>query len=118
MEKDFKKDLIILNLLIGWEIIHLSKRGKSVAIRLREFPEEPNRFIKINFSKCELAIIIDINEDKQFEDFSIFNWRACTLSKVKMEPDGILSIFLVGEDGKLGIMKFLAGDILFEFKTK
>lgn len=38
------KDLIIFNLLFGWEIIHLSKKGRKVSIRFREFPDKGCRF--------------------------------------------------------------------------
>lgn len=118
MNKDHQKDLIIFNLLLGWEVIHLSKRGKKVTIRLREFPEKPNRFLRITFSKCKLAVIIDFNKGKQIEDFSAFDSNTCALSEVKMEPDGIFSLFLLGKDGKLGILKILSGDISFDFTSK
>jgi hypothetical protein len=32
MGNDFKKDIIILNLLIGLEVIHLAKRGRKVTV--------------------------------------------------------------------------------------
>ena len=118
MNNDCQKDLIIFNLLLGWEVIHLSKRGKKVTIRLREFPEKPNRFLRITFSKCELAAIIDFNEGKQIEDFSAFDSNTCSLSEVKMEPDGIFSLFLFNRDGRLGILKVLPGDISFNFTSK
>ena len=63
-------------------------------IRLREFPEKPNRFLRITLSKCELAAIIDLEKGWQIGDFSAFDLNACALSEVKMEPDGIFSIFL------------------------
>ena len=118
MNKDLQKDLIILNLLIGWEVIHLSKRGKKVTIRLREFPEEPNRFLRITFSKCEIAVIIDLNKNAQIENFSAYDSKTCALSKVTMEPDGIIILFLFSRKEKLGILKVLPDNISFDFTSK
>jgi hypothetical protein len=35
-----EKDIIIFNLLIGWEIIHFSKVRKKLSFRLRDFPDK------------------------------------------------------------------------------
>jgi hypothetical protein len=64
------------------------------------------------------AVIIDLNEGTQIEDFTAFDSNTCVLSKLNAEPDGIFSLFLFGRDEKLGILKILPTDISFDFTSK
>lgn len=111
------KDLIILNLLIGWEIIHLSKTGKKVSMRLREFPGKDSRFIRVTFSKCDLAVFLDLNKG-QIEDFKQFNFKNSLFYNVNAESDGIISIHLLKDDEFAGILKIIPGGMAFEFTAK
>ena len=102
MGKFFKKDIIILNLLIGWEVIHLAKRGRKVTIRLKEFPTNPNRFLRVTFLRCSIAVFIDFNYGK-IENFTRFDFKACTIGNVNLGSDDIISIFLYRKDEQGGI---------------
>ncbi len=117
MKTDLKKDIIILNLLIGWEVIHLTKRGRKVTIRLREFPGKPNRFLRVTFSKCDVAVIIDFNNG-QIENFSYFNFKACTIGEVNLQSDGIISIFLYNNNIHGGILKILSDEVSHDFTSR
>ena len=117
MRNDFKKDIVILNLLIGWEVIHLAKRGKKVIIRLKEFPTNPNRFLRVTFLRCSIAVIIDFNAG-QIEDFTHFNFKACNIGNVKLESDGIISIFLYRNDKQGGILKISCDEVSHEFTSR
>ena len=117
MGNDFKKDIIILNLLIGWEVIHLAKRGKKVTIRLKEFPTNPNRFLRATFLRCSIAVILDFNAG-QIEDFTHFNFKACTVGNVKLESDDIISFFLYRNDEQGGILKISCVEVSHEFTSR
>ena len=112
MGNDFKKDFII-----GWEVIHLSKRGRKVTIRLKEFPTNPNRFLRVTFLRCSIAVIIDFNAG-QIEDFTHFNSRACTIGNVKLGSDDLISIFLYHNDEQGGILKISCVEISHEFTSR
>jgi hypothetical protein len=79
-----EKDITILNLLIGWEIIHFSKTGRNLSFRLREFPDKHSRFFRISFNKCTLAEILNFSQG-QTEDLSSFNFKGCVFAQVKIE---------------------------------
>ena len=111
------KDITILNLLLGWEIIHLSKRGRKVTIRLREFPEKPTRFLRATFSKCVLAVMLDFNNG-QIENFTLFNFKGCIFYQVNIENDRIISIQLLKEERLAGALKIQSSEISFEFTSK
>ncbi len=117
MGNDFKKDIIILNLLIGWEVIHLAKRGRKVTIRLKEFLTNPNRFLRLTFLRCSIAVIIDFNA-RQIEDFTHFNFKACTIGNVKLGSDDIISIFLYRNDEQGGILKLSCVEVSHEFTSR
>ncbi|MBN2015495.1 hypothetical protein JW766_01550 [Candidatus Dojkabacteria bacterium] len=111
------KDIIILKLLLGWEIIHISKNGKKVSIRLREFPGKGSRFIRATFSMCDIAVFIEL-ENGQLEDFSKIRIRDAILYKVHKEIDGIISIHILKGNNIFGILKIHAMEIKFDFTTK
>ena len=117
MKNSFKKDIIILNLLIGWEVIHLVKRGRKITIRFREFPTKPTRFLRVTFLKCDIAVILDFN-DGQIDNFAHFNFKACTIGNVKLEPDGLISIFLYSNDDHGGILKILCDEVSHDFTSR
>lgn len=114
---DLNKDFIILNLLQGWEIIHLSKKGKNVIIRLREFPEKPTRFLRATFSKCAVAVVLDFN-NRQTDDFSLFNFKGCIFSQTTIEGDGIISIHILRGNELVGALKIRPLEISFGFTSK
>ena len=117
MEPDLNKDFIILNLLLGWEIIHLSKRGKTVNIRLREFPEKPTRFVRVTFSKCVIAEILDY-KTLQTDDFTSFNFKGCLIYEPVNELKEIVSIHLMKDNEPVGALKIMAHEISFGFTSK
>ena len=107
------KDIIILKLLFGWEIIHLSKRGKKVTIRFREFPDAHSRFLRAIFSNCSPAVMLDYKKG-QIEDFSLFNFKCCILYVINIENDGIVSIRLLKENNPAGALNIRAGEVSFD----
>ena len=111
------KDITILNLLLGWEIIHLSKKGEKVAIRLREFLGKSSRFIRVTFSKCDLAVFMGLNTG-QIEDFTKFNFQKTVFCNINEENEGIISIHLLKGTDIIGILKIISEEITFEFTTK
>ena len=117
MRNGFKKDIIILNLLIGWEVIHLAKRGRKVTVRLKEFPTNPNRFLRVTFLRFSIAVIIDFSVG-QTEDFTHFNFKACTIGNVNLGSDDIISIFLYRNDELRGILKISCVEVLHEFTSR
>jgi hypothetical protein len=117
MRNGLKKDIIILNLLIGWELIHLAKRGRKVTIRLKEFPTNPSRFLRVTFLRCSTAVILDFNAG-QIEDFAHFNFKACTIGNVKIGSDDIISIFLYRNDEQGGILKISCVEVSHEFTSR
>jgi hypothetical protein len=117
MGKDFKKDIIILNLLIGWEVIHLAKRGRKVTIRLKEFPTNPNRFLRVTFLRCSIAEIIDFNAG-QIEDFTHFNFEACIIGNVKLGSDDIISNLLFRNAEQGSILKISCAEVSHEFTSR
>jgi hypothetical protein len=66
----------------------------QVTIRPKEFPTNPNRFLRVTFLRCSIAVIIDFNAG-QIEDFTHFNLKACTIGNVKLGSDDIISIFII-----------------------
>jgi len=112
-----EKDIIVLNLLVGWEIIHLSKSGKKVSVRLREFPDNHSRFFRITFSKCSLAVILDFAH-MQTEDFSNFNFKGCIFSQINMENDQMIGIHLIKQSKLVGALKIISDEINYDFTTK
>ena len=111
------KDFIILNLLVGWEIIHLSKRGKKVNIRLREFPVKPTRFVRVTFSKCVFAEILNY-ETIQTDDFASFNFEGCQIYEAVNELKEIVNIHLLRDNEPVGALKIMAHEISFGFTSK
>ena len=117
MESNLNKDFLILNLLLGWEIIHLSKRGKKVTIRLREFPEKPTRFVRVSFSKCVIAEILDY-KTLQTDDFTSFNFKGCLIYEPVNELKEIVSIHLMRDNEPVGALKIMPHEISFSFTSK
>ena len=117
MEFDLNKDFMILNLLFGWEIIHLSKRGKKVTIRLKEFPDKPTRFVRVTFSKCVVSEIIDY-KTLQTDDFASFDFEGCLIYKAVHELKEIVSIHLMRGNEPVGALKIMAHEISFGFTSK
>jgi hypothetical protein len=113
-----EKDIIILNLLIGWEIIHLSKNGNKLSIRLREFSGKHSRFFRINFSKCSLVVILDFAHGVQTEDLSSFNFKGCIFSQINMENDRMISIHLLKQSEFVVALKIMSNEIEYDFSTK
>lgn len=111
------KNIIILNLLIGWEIIHLSKKSKKLSIRLREFPGGDNRFIRITFSQCSLVAYFDV-DTKQTENFKQFNFKNSFVKSITAEDDGIISFRIIKDKNNIGIFKIVSDEIEFEFTSK
>ena len=116
-ELDLNKDFIILNLLLGWEIIYISKRGKKVNIRLREFPERPTRFIRVTFSKCVFAEILNY-KTLQTVDFTSFNFEGCLIYEAVNELKEIVSIHLLRDNEPVGALKILPHEISFDFTSR
>ena len=112
-----EKDIIILNLLIGWEIIHFSKIRKKLSFRLREFPDNHTRFFRLSFDKCTLAEILDFSK-RQTEDLSSFNFEGCILGQSKIENDRIISIHLLKKSGLVGALKIESNKITYDFTVK
>jgi len=117
MELDLNKDFLILNLLLGWEIIHLSKRGKKVTMRLKEFPDSPTRFVRVTFSKCVVAEIIDY-KTLQTDDFASFKFEGCLISKAVHELKEIASIHLLRDNEPVAAIKIMSNEISFDFTSK
>lgn len=111
------KDFLILNLLLGWEIIHLSKRGKKVTIRLREFPEKPTRFVRVTFAKCVVAEILDY-KTLQTDDFVSFDFERCLIYEAVHELKEIVSIHLLRGNKPVAAIKIMAHEISFDFTSK
>lgn len=118
MESNLNKDFLILNLLLGWEIIHLSKRGKKVTIRLREFPEKPTRFVRVSFSKCVVAEILDYKKTLQTDDFASFDFEGCLIYEAVHELKEIVSIHLLRDNEPVAAIKIMAHEISFDFTSK
>ena len=112
-----EKDITILNLLIGWEIIHFSKTGKKLSFRLREFPGKHSRFFRISFNKCTLAEILNFSQG-QTEDLSSFNFKGCIFAQAKMENDQIISIHLLKNSELVGALKIVSNEITYNFTAK
>jgi hypothetical protein len=108
---------MVLNLLFGWEIIHLSKRGKKVTIRLKEFPDKPTRFVRVTFSKCVVAEIIDY-KTLQTDDFASFDFEGCLLYKAVHELKEIVSIHLLRDNDPVASIKIMADEISFDFTSR
>ncbi len=117
LEINLNKDLTILNLLLGWEIIHLSKKGKKVTMRLREFLGKGSRFIRVIFSKCDLAVFLELNNG-QIENFTKFNFQKTIFCNINEENDGIIGIYLLKETDLIGILKIISTEITFEFTKR
>ena len=111
------KDFIILNLLFGWEIIHLSKKGNKLTIRLREFKDNPSRFIRITFRRCSFASFLDFNS-AQTDDFSLFEFKECILYKAEIDKENIVNIHLLWNNELVGALKILPHEISFDFTSK
>ena len=111
------KDFIILNLLFGWEIIHLSKKGNKLTIRLREFKDHPSRFIRITFTRCSVAAFLDFNS-AQTDDFSLFEFKGCIFYKAEIDKENIVSIHLLRGNELVGAIKIQPLEISFDFTTK
>ena len=114
---DLNKDIIILKLLIGWEIIHLSKNGKKVVIRLRDFPEKPNMFLSATFSKCDLAVVLDFNNG-QIDNFDLFEFKGCVFDNINLEYEHIINIHLLRGHELVGALKIKSHAISFNFTTR
>ena len=114
---DLNKDIIILKLLIGWEIIHLSKNGKKVVIRLRDFPEKPNMFLSATFSKCDLAVVLDFNNG-QIDNFALFEFKGCVFDNINLEYEHIINIHLLRGQEPVGALKIKSHAISFNFTTR
>jgi hypothetical protein len=112
-----KNDIIILNLLIGWEIIHIAKTGKKLSVRLREFPGKHSRFFRLTFNKCSVATIVDFVSAKT-EDIACFNFIGCMFSRIEMEGDGMISIQLLKHSEFVGSLKIVSQEIGYDFTTK
>ena len=112
-----EKDIIILNLLIGWEIIHFSKTRKKLSFRLREFPDKHSRFFRISFDKCTLAEILDFSQG-QTDDLSSFNFEGCIFAQAKMENDRIINIQLLKKSELVGALKIVSNEITYNFTAK
>lgn len=117
MEDKFEKDVIILKLLNGWEIIHLSKSGKKVSIRLREFPDEYSRFFRITFVRCSTAVLLNFNKGK-IEDITSFDFKGCVFSNINIENYGLISIHLLKQSELIGALKISPGELKYDFTTK
>ena len=111
------KDLIILNLLIGWQIIHLSKTGKKLSIRLREFADGESRFLRITFLKCFVAEFLNFS-DKNGHDISTFNFTDCIFARVTKEYDEMINIHLVKGSELAGSLKIVTSEVEYKFTTK
>ena len=111
------KDLIILKLLLAWEIIHLSKKGENLTLRLREYKEKDSRFIRVKFLKCQLISFLDLNYG-QIDDLDFEKFRSSMFYGINEEADGILSIQIIKGKELLGFLKILPNEIGFEFTTK
>ena len=106
-----------MNLLIGWEIIHLSKAGKKISIRLKEFPDKYSRFLRITFDKCSIAVMLDFNQG-QIEDLTSFDFKGCVFTKINIENDGIISIHLLKQSELVGALKLAPNEIIYDFTAK
>jgi len=111
------KDFIIFNLLFGWKIIYLSKKGNKLTIRLREFDDEPSRFIRITFTRCSFASFLDFSST-QTDDFSRFEFKGCMLYKAEIDKENIVNINLLRNNELAGALKILPHKISFEFTSK
>ena len=112
-----EKDLVILNLLIGWQIIHLSKTGKKLSIRLREFPEGESRFLRITFSKCFLTEFLNFSSEKG-KDIKSYDFTGCILSRVTKGYDEMISIHLVKNLALAGSLKIVPSEVAYKFTSK
>ena len=106
-EYKLKNDIIILNLLIGWEIIHIAKTGKKLSVRLREFPGKHSRFFRITFNKCSVATILDFVSFKT-EDIACFDFSGCIFSRIEKEGDEMISIHLLKHSEFVGSLKIIS----------
>ena len=119
MEPDFdlNRDFIIFNLLLGWEIIYFSKKGNKLTIRLREFREKPTRYIRVTFTQCAFAVILDFNK-RQTDDLSLFNFKGCIFYRAEIEGDRIVNIHLLREKELGGALKIQPLGISFDFTSR
>jgi hypothetical protein len=112
-----KKDIIVLNLLIGWEIIHFSKKAKKLSLRLREFPEIDSRFLRVTFSKCFVLEFYNFSNTKE-TDILKFDFSGLTFASVTLEQDEIINIHLLKKSEFVGSLKIVPSEVDFQFTTK
>ena len=112
-----EKDLIILNLLIGWEIIHLTKSGKKLSISLREIPGNESRFLRITFEKCFVVEFLNFSNAKE-QNISTFNFTGCIFARVNIEHGEMINIHLLKDAEFIGSFKIVPSEIGYKFTAK